>query len=538
MKNSIFSLFAFICLSTQLIAQTSMDRRIDFIDEVAQRGLETFGIPGMAIAIIEGDKTLLSKGYGVQSTATGIPVTDSTLFAIASNSKAFTAAALAMLVDRGQIAWDDKVRKYLPYFTLYSPYVSEEFTVRDLLCHRSGLDTFSGDLIWYGTTHSREAIVRRARFLSPSFGFREQYGYSNILYLAAGLIVERVSAMTWDQFIAENFFSPLGMTTSNTTISDYSYDQGKIQSSKSKNIAAPHNEVEDRNIPIDYVNWDNIGPAGSINSSVAELTNWMRLQLGKGTLNGRQYWKEPRSWEMWENNMAKPVSKWQREHMPSRHFNGYGLGWELMEYRGCKVVSHGGGYDGMISKTVLVPEKNLGFVILTNNINSLPSCLTYEILDAFLMEYDKKGKPKGTKEDWVAMFETFKKEDEAATKKSREDDAAARTKGTRMSLALAEYCGVYTSEMYGDVLITIDPTPLTPYGGLKIDFAPTALFKGQLTHWHYDTFELSWSTQMMLPKGKATFALNADGKPVELKIVVDNPDFDFTELVLLRKQGD
>jgi CubicO group peptidase (beta-lactamase class C family) len=492
----------------------------------------------MAIAIIEGDKTLLSKGYGVQSTATGIPVTDSTLFAIASNSKAFTSAALAMLVDRGQIAWDDKVRKHLPYFTLYSPYVSEEFTVRDLLCHRSGLDTFSGDLIWYGTTYSREAIVKRARFLSPSFGFREQYGYSNILYLAAGLVVERVSGMTWDQFIAENFFRPLGMTTSNTTISDYSYDQGKIQSSKSKNIAAPHNEVEGRNIPIDYVNWDNIGPAGSINSSVAELTNWMRLQLGKGTLNGRQYWKEARSWEMWENHTSKPVSNWQREHMPSRHFNGYGLGWELMEYRGYKVVSHGGGYDGMISKTVLIPEKNLGFVILTNNINSLPSCLTYEILDAFLMEYDKKGKPKGSKEDWIATFETFKKEGDAATKKSLDDDAAASAKGTRMSLALAYYCGIYTSEMYGDVLVTIDPNPLTPYGGLKIDFAPTALFKGQLTHWHYDTFELSWSTQMMLPKGKATFVLNADGKPAELKVVVDNPDFDFTELILLRKQDD
>ncbi len=538
MKKTFCSVLFFVACLVPFAQQKFANDPVKRIDIIAETALEQFNVPGMAIAIIKDDAVLLSKGYGVQSTVTNALVTDSTLFAIASNSKAFTSAALAMLVDRGQIAWDDKVRKHLPYFTLYSPYVSEEFTVRDLLCHRSGLDTFSGDLIWYGTSHSREEIVRRARFLTPSFGFREQYGYSNILYLAAGLVVERVSGMTWDKFIAENFFNPLGMTMSNTTTSDYSYDQGKIQSSKSKNIAAPHNEVDGRNLPIDYVNWDNIGPAGSINSSVAELTNWMRLQLGKGTLNGRQYWKEARSWEMWENNMPKPVSKWQREHMPTRHFNGYGLGWELMEYRGCKVVSHGGGYDGMISKTVLVPEKNLGFVILTNNINSLPSCLTYEILDAFLMEYDKKGKPKGTKEDWVSMFETFKKVDEAATKKSREEDAAARSKGTRMSLALAEYCGVYTSEMYGDVLITIDPTPLTPYGGLKIDFAPTALFKGQLTHWHYDTFELSWSTQMMLPKGKATFVLNAVGKPIELKVVVDNPDFDFTELVLLRKQND
>jgi len=201
-----------------------------------------------------------------------------------------------------------------------------------------------------------------------------------------------------------------------------------------------------------------------------------------------------------------------------------------------KVVSHGGGYDGMISKTVLVPEKNLGFVILTNSINSAPSCLTYEILDAFLMNFDKKGRAVGPKEDWLGLFEGFKREEEEATKKALADDEAARVKGTRMSLPLANYCGIYSSEMYGDVLITIDDNPLTPYGGLKITFEPTPLFKGQLTHWHYDTFELSWTTQMMLPKGKATFILDASGQIEELRVVVDNPDFDFTELKLKRQK--
>jgi CubicO group peptidase (beta-lactamase class C family) len=503
---------------------------------LALSALEQFNVPGMAIAIVQDQSVLLSKGYGVRSVSTLKPVTDSTLFAIASNSKAFTAAALAILVDRGQIAWDDKVRKYLPYFTLYNPYVSEAFTIRDLLCHRSGLDTFSGDLIWYGSSHSREEIVKRARFLAPSFGFREQYGYSNIMYLAAGLIVERLSGMSWDQFIAENFFRPLHMTQSNTSVIDYTTLQGEVQSGKSKNIASPHNEVKGKNVAIDYVNWDNIGPAGSINSSVAELANWIQLQLGKGTWNGRTYWKEQRSCEMWENNTPKTVSRWQRENMPSRHFNGYGLGWELMEYRGHKIVSHGGGYDGMISKTVLVPEINLGFVILTNSINSLPSALTFEILDAFLMKTDKKGKSIGEKKDWVELFLGFKNDDLKSAKEALEADSAARKRNTRMSLPLGEYCGVYKSEMYGDVLITTDDNPISPYGGLKINFAPTALFKGQLTHWHYDTFELTWSTQMMLPSGKATFVLNENGKPCELKIVVDNPDFDFTELVLLREQ--
>ena len=535
MKNSLFTLIFSLASVVIYSQQKSLKAPVQQIDQLAQSALVQFNVPGMAVAIVKDNEILLSKGYGVCSTVTQKPVTDSTLFAIASNSKAFTAAALAILVDRGQLAWDDKVRKHLPYFTLYSPYVSEEFTIRDLLCHRSGLDTFSGDLIWYGTTHSREEIVKRARFLSRSFGFREQYGYSNILYLAAGLIVERLSGMTWDQFIAENFFRPLGMTTSNTSVSDYATVKGVIHSGKSKDIASPHNEVNGKNLAIDYVNWDNIGPAGSINSSVRELTNWIQLQLGKGTWKGRTYWKEPRAWEMWENNTPKPVSRWQRENMPSRHFNGYGLGWELMEYHGHKIVSHGGGYDGMISKTVLVPEINLGFVILTNNINSVPSALTFEILDAFLMQRDKKGKLSGEKKEWMSIFEGFREEELKSTQEALQADSASRVKQTRMSLPLANYCGVYTSEMYGEVLITIDDNPISPFGGLKIDFAPTALFKGQLTHWHYDTFELSWSTQMMLPKGKATFVLNKEGKPTELKVVVDNPDFDFTELVLLRQ---
>jgi CubicO group peptidase (beta-lactamase class C family) len=534
MKKVLSTVLIILTAAITTAQEKSLKTSIDRIDRLAQNSLAEFNVPGMAIAIVKDNAVVLSKGYGVTSTLTKQPVTDSTLFAIASNSKAFTAAALAMLVDRGQISWDDKVRKYLPYFTLYSPYVSDEFTIRDLLCHRSGLDTFSGDLIWYGSSHTREEVVKRARFLTPSFGFREQYGYSNIMYLAAGLIVERLSGLTWDQFIAENFFRPLGMTNSNTTVSDYSNVQGKIISSKSTNIASPHNEVEGKNIAIDYVNWDNIGPAGSINSSVAELTNWMKLQLGKGTYNGRTYWKEQRAWEMWENNTPKPVNRWQRENMPTRHFNGYGLGWELMEYRGHKIVSHGGGYDGMISKTVLVPEINLGFVILTNNINSVPSALTYEILDAFLMQMDKKGKWIGEKKDWISLFKGFRDDELRSTQEALKADSAAQVKNTRMSLALANYCGIYSSEMYGDVLITMDDNPRSPFGGLKIDFAQTALFKGQLKHWHYDTFELTWSTQMMLPRGKATFVLNSDGKPIELKVIVDNPDFDFSELVLKR----
>ena len=485
----------------------------DKLDGLFSKSLKEFNVPGMAIAIVKDGQVVLSKGYGVKNTETKEKVDDKTLFAIASNTKAFTSAALAILVDEGRLKWTDKVRDHLPYFSLYSPFVSEEMTIADLLCHRSGLATFSGDLIWYGTTYSREDVIKRARFLKPTMGFRDGYGYSNIMFLAAGEVLENVTGRSWDVFIKDKFFAPLGMLHSTTSIRDFKSET---------NLATPHNEVKGKNVPIAYVNWDNIGPAGSINSCVNDLSKWLMLQLGKGTYNERLFWNEQRSHEMWENMTPKPVSKWQREYMPSRHFNGYGLGWELMDYHGYKVVSHGGGYDGMISKTVLVPELNLGFVILTNNINSLPSCLSYEILDEYLGVTDQK--------DWMGIFLQFKKDDEKATERAQVDDEATRIPNTKPTLKLDAYCGTYSSEMYGDVVITLGNTDL-----LKIDFKPTPLFKGTLSHWHYDTFELAWSTQMMLPKGKVTFVLGSDGKPEELKIVVDNPDFDFTELILVRK---
>jgi CubicO group peptidase (beta-lactamase class C family) len=439
-----FFLSLFVLFTISLSAQSKTDKAIlTKLDAAFEKALKDFNVPGMAIAIVKDDQVIFNKGYGVKNAKTGEAVTPNTSFAIASNTKAFTAAALAILVDEGKIKWTDKVRKYLPYFQLYSPYVSEELTIRDLLCHRTGLATFSGDLIWYGTSHSREEVIRRAKYLEPVYGFRETYGYSNIMFLAAGEIIPAVTGQSWDDFIKERFFTPLNMPFANTSIKQFKRGQ---------DISAPHNEVNGVNTPIDYVDWDNIGPAGSINASTTDVVQWIRLQLGKGTLDGKKYWSEARTWEMWENITPKNVSKWQRENMPTRHFNGYGLGWELMEYGGEKVVSHGGGYDGVMHSG-----------------NSKPS------------------------------------------------------------LAPEAYAGVYASEMYGEVEVKFEN------GNYSIDFKPTALFKGRLVHWQYETFTLEWTTQMMLPSGTATFVQDAEGKVNELRIIVENPDFDFSELKLYKK---
>ena len=467
-------------------------------------GLSKYNVPGGAIAIVYNNEIILSKGFGLKDAATKEPVTENSSFAIASNSKAFTSAALAVCVDRGLLKWDDKVQDFLPELKLYDSYVSANLTVRDLLSHRQGFETFAGDLIWYGTNHSRAEILRRWQFVEPKYGFRTTYGYSNIAFLAAGQIVEKVTGKTWDEFVKNEFFLPLGMKNANTSITAFQ---------PGADIASPHNTVKGKNIPIPYVNWDNIGPAGSINACVNELSQWMMLQLNKGTLGGKKYWDEKRTYEMWEYNINKPVSKWQRENMPSRHASGYGMGWELMEYGGHKIVSHGGGYDGMISKTILIPDMNLGFVILTNSNNSLPSAMGYEFLDLFLGVTGSK--------NWVVEFAPKEEEPLLATATSVESFAWTTP-------VKSEIDGIYRSDMYGDVEVIKNGE------FYKIDFKPTELFKGNLSHIDNNVFRLHWSTQMMLPSGKVQFIANMEGEIEEMRVFVENPDFDFSELKLYK----
>lgn len=504
--------FRFLLLSIALVALTfdagAQSKSIKKLDKIFEQALVDFNVPGMAIAIVKDGEVVLSKGYGTKNINTGDPVDENTLFAIASNTKAFTSAALATLVDDGLLSWDDRVVDHLPYFEMYSAHVTQEFTVRDLLCHRSGLATFSGDLLWYGTSHSREEVIKRARFLEPVRGFREGYGYQNIMFLAAGQIVQAVTGISWDDYIKQNFLGPLGMDNTNTSIRDFN---------AKSNIAVPHNESNGKNHAINWVNWDNIAPAGSINSSVQDLTNWMKLQLGGGMKDSVVFWSETQHNEMWTVQTPKSVSSWSKKNMPSRSFAGYGLGWDLYNYHGRKIVNHGGGYDGMISRTVLVPEEGLGIVILTNNISSLAYALSNVTLDELL-------NPKEEGTDWLKMFLEYKSDGEKRTEEALEQAEEDRIKDTKPSLELAAYAGTYTDKMYGDLVVRVIGDQLS------FQFLPTALFRGTLRHWHYDTFQLNWGSQMMLPSGMVQFVLGVDGKVKELEIDVPNPDFDFGEL--------
>ena len=352
--KKLITLALVLLIAFSVSAQKSIDKKLKELDAYYEQALIDWNVPGMAVAIVKDGKIIFSKGYGIINVNTGEKVDGNSLFAIASNSKAFTSAAIAMLIDEGKMSWDDKVRDYLPWFELYDPYVSENFTIEDLLTHRSGLKTFSGDLLWYGSDLSRKEVVENARYLEPTFGFRNGWGYSNIMYITAGLVIEEVSGMNWDDYIRERILVPLHM---DRTVSSTNMLEGM------ENVSSPHNDVEDDVITIDWLNWDNIAPAGGLISSANDMSKWLIFQMNRGiTPDGDTLISSRRFSEMWTLYNPQGISSWSEQNWPSTHFKGYGLGWALFDYHGKKIIGHGGGYDGFIScEASLIPQQLFSF---------------------------------------------------------------------------------------------------------------------------------------------------------------------------------
>jgi len=487
-------------------AQQKPHLDLDRFAAYAANALKEWNVPGMAIAVVKDDRVVLARGFGVRKLGEPTPVDDHTLFAIGSCTKAFTAAALGMLVDEGKLRWDDPVTKYIPWFQMYDPYVTREMTVRDLLSHHSGLQTFGGDLIWYHSTYDRNEVIRRVRFLKPTSSFRSRFGYQNIMFLAAGMIVQSITGKSWDDFVKERLFRPLGMRDTGTSIQALKQND---------DFAAPHNERDGKLRVIEYCNADNIAPAGAINSSVSDLAQWIRLQLDRGLYQGKQLFSGAASREMWSAQTVMPVG--EQAERQGTHFQAYGLGWLLSDYNGRKLVSHGGGLDGMISQVGLMPEENLGIVVLTNSETPLASLMMRRLFDMQLglPERDYSGEALKA----VAARATARKAADASLE-------AQRAAGTNPSLSLERYAGRYEDQMYGDASVT------TENGKLVLKFLASPDFVADLEHWHYDTFLLRWRDQLSypFPKGFVTFDLDARGHVAGFKIDQPNNDFNFDEL--------
>ncbi len=487
-----------------------------------ERTLKEFEVPGLAVAIVKDGEVVMARGFGVRKLGEATPVDAHTLFAIASNTKAFTAAALAILVDEGKLGWDDRVTDRLPGFQMADPLVTHEMRVRDLLVHRSGLSLGAGDLLfWPPSDYSTGEIVRRLRFVPLTTSFRGTYAYDNILYAVAGEVIAAVSGQSWKEFVRTRIFGPVGMT------------EAKLSSAEvtaADNAATGHAKIDFQALgPVAPMAWENNAPAGAIVASVGDLAKWLRVQLAGGRLadgddgKERRLFSELRQREMW--SVVTPVPITQRTGVLAAtqpNFSGYGFGWGLADYRGKKVVSHTGGWPGQVSKVTLVPELKLGVVVLTNQESGEAfQAVSLRVLDAFM---------DAPATDWVAAYAEARQKALRGADESWAKHVAARAKDAAPSLPRGGYAGMYRDRWYGDVSLKEEG------GKLVLRFTHTPKLVGELEPWQHDTFIVRWRDRSLNADAFVTFALTPDGAIDQVKMEAISPltdfSFDFQDLLL------
>ena len=480
------------------------------IDATVDKAMQTWNVPGLALAVVKDDQVVLSRGYGVREMDQPEKVDDHTLFSIGSNTKAFTATAVGLLVQEGKLAWDDPVTKFIPSFQLYDPHATQLMTIRDLLCHRGGLGTWAGDMLQL-SNYSIEEIVRRVRYIPPAYSFRAGYGYCNLMFITAGHVLSMVTGMSWDDFIRQRIFEPLGMQDSVTSPFFFGYRA---------NIATPHEDVRGKLQTVHYRKDNHFGAAGSICASVSDIALWMRLQLNLGTLDGKRFVDEAIIEEMQKPHTIMPLAPVERKLFPSRRFSAYGFGWFLNETDGRFVVRHTGGVDGMLSNVVMIPEKRIGIAVLSNK---LPNA-AYTVIPHYLTE-KLLGLPE---RDWIQIYvdldnENKKKADETQNKKDN-----SRVKNTHPSFGLEKYAGAYESDILGGATLSLEGSVL------HIQLQAHESISGVLEHWHYDTFTCHWDDPV-LGESLMPFLSDGQGNVTEFRVKFREDWIDPLEHVFRKK---
>ncbi|TMO81613.1 serine hydrolase [Pseudoalteromonas sp. S3776] len=486
------------------------------LEEVINSSMARFDVPGMAVAVVQDDKVVFAKGFGTSNLNTHAKVNKDTLFGIASNTKAFTSAALAKLIDEGKLSWGDRVIDHLPEFRLYDSYVTREMRIRDLLSHRSGLGLGQGDLmIWPSTDKSIADILAGLQYLKPASSFRSQYAYNNLMFVTAGEVVARVSGMSWNDYIEKNILQPLHMDNSRAGFS-------RIPKSN-KNWAIGHIPMDGKLNPF-FVNYlEDFRGAGAVASSVNDMSQWLLTQLAGGKMpSGEQLFSEKQQAQMWHPHITSMASKSAYEAY-HQQFRGYGLGWSIEDYHGFKKLGHGGGILGMVSQVTLLPEKKLGIVILSNQqAFSALSAVTHEVLEDALDLEDK---------DWV---EELAKKHFASKQKAYANAKPDTPADYQPQLPNINYTGTLHDDWYGDVIIEqLD-------GKLRIDFTHTKRLKGTLEHYTGNTFIVKWDEKLLEADAFIRFDMGENNRVNSAKMravstAVTDFSFDFRNLNLKAK---
>ncbi|MCP4216388.1 MAG: serine hydrolase [bacterium] len=492
-------LFGFLSLSVQ--AEERFNSRA--LDKYIRKTMKKFEVVGLAVAVVKDSRVIFSKGYGFKDNEKKTRITGETLFQIASCTKAFTAACIAKLVEEGKLNWNDRVKDHLPGFELSDGYIADHLTVRDILCHRSGLGSFDGDLLWYRTSYDTAEVIRRMKYMPVRLPFRGKFGYQNLMFMVAGEIIKKAGGMSWADYLEGNFLEPLDMKPSSAC---YNLLPEGVD------LALPHHG---NNLYPVYKQGPNA--AASIHSSVDRMAHWMMMLLNRGKWKKKQLLEPGSIDQLFAVHTAKKVSGFSKRN--GSNFAGYGLGWELKDYYGEKLVEHSGGMPGYISMVTLVPGKNLGMVFLTNQINRVPFLLRYKVMDIFI-----RGISKPVSDELDKMFLDLKIKKSAEKGKRKAERKAARVKGTSPSVEFAKYVGEYEDKVYGKAVISKDGEQLV------LTFVPTAgVFFASMEHWHYDTFRVRFN-DVFLNDGFVNFYFDTERNIKGFKIDLPSDDFHFNYL--------
>jgi CubicO group peptidase (beta-lactamase class C family) len=435
--KKLYTLLICITISASFARAQNVDRSRfipDSLDNYINRALTNWRIPGAAVCIVKDGKVVMMKGYGIKELGLNNKVDENTLFMIGSNTKAFTATALAMLQTQGKLSLDDKVTKYLPEFKLHDKFAGEEAVISDLLCHRIGFRTFQGDFTFYNTNLTREQIIQKMALVHAAYPFRTKWGYTNSAFLTAGQIIPKVTGKPWEVYLKENIFAPLGMMNTLALSADIT---------KSLNRTVPHTLVNGQLTPIPYAQIDGLAPAGAISSSINDMSKWVLAQLNDGKVGQRQVIP----------SAAIDITRQPQDIVGSityltgeTSYELYGLGWFLQTYSNRQIVSHTGGVNGYLSSVTLVPKDHLGIVILTNtDANSFFEAMKWDILDAYF-----KLPFRNYNEKYLASFKARQADQELQDKKLRDSVAL----NLPPALPPSKYTGKYINDLYGSMIVT------------------------------------------------------------------------------------
>ena len=491
------------------------------IDSLVMLTLKTFDVPGIAVAVVKDGQVIHAKGYGVRSLNNNLPVDENTLFGIASNSKAFTVAALAMMVDEGKLNWDDKVIDYIPEFRMYDPYVTNAFTIRDLLTHRSGLGLGAGDLMFFpdGNKFSKEEMIKNIRYLKQVSGFRTQYDYDNNMYIVAGEVLARISGKSWEDFIEDSIMKPIGFKNSRASWS---------RVKNNPNIIDAHVLFNGKVQAIAHDWSENANAAGGIMSNLTDLSKWVILQMNNGKYGDgltKKLFSEEAHDEMWGVQTAIRVGG---PGAYNTHFAGYGLGWFLADVKGYKQVSHTGGLLGTVTQVTLIPELKLGIIVLTNQQSGAAfTTITNTIKDSYF-GITGKNRVKQYHDNVVAA--------EANAKKITDDiwhaiDSTQKANKVKPNNAL--YTGLYNDKWFGNVSITEKD------GNLWFSSEKSPRLTGQMLPYKGSTWIVKWNDRSFDADAYVIFSLDSEGKASGISMKPISPltdfSFDFQDLDLQRK---